>query len=350
MAVGTSFWDSSQTDIGEEELKQIYSQVGGIYSNITAEVGKVVVGQKQMLDEVLIALLTDSHVLIEGYPGLAKTLLVKTLSNILALDFKRIQCTPDLMPTDITGTYVVEDKKGDKVFRFERGPVFTNLLLADEINRATPKTQSALLEAMQERQVTAGRETFKLEAPFLVLATQNPIEMEGTYPLPEAQVDRFLLKINVGYPQREEEDRIVELYTQSTLPHPGDACSIWDCKPGDPDSPSKRNLVALQQLTRLMPVSAEVREHAIDLVLHTRKDRGEAAKQYLEYGASPRASIGLVMAAKAYALLNGRNYVAKEDVDHMAYPVLRHRIILNFESERKGLSPDDVITQVSSEV
>ncbi|MCD4810052.1 MAG: MoxR family ATPase, partial [Methanosarcinales archaeon] len=270
-------------------------------------------------------ILCDGHALIESNPGLGKTLTVSTMSQVLDLKFKRIQCTPDLMPSDITGTYVVEEKGGGKEFRFEPGPVFANIVLADEINRASPKTQSALLESMQEKQVTVGNETYKLDRPFFVLATQNPIEMEGTFPLPEAQLDRFLLKINLDYPTYEEEDEIVERYTRNVVP------SVSRILTRD-------KLLELQTLVRDVPISDEMKKRAINIVIQTRKDA-----EFIEFGASPRASIGLILAAKARALINGRNFVSEEDVVKMAYPVLKHRIILNFESQRKGVTLEHVI-------
>ena len=290
----------------------------------------VIVGQKDMLSQMLMALMCDGHALIEGYPGLAKTLAVKTMAELLDLKFSRVQNTPDLMPSDITGTYIVEEtSSGRRNFKFQPGPLFTQLLLADEINRATPKTQSALLEAMQEHQVTVGNSTFKLEEPFFVLATQNPIEQEGTYPLPEAQVDRFLFKINVGYPNPDEELEIINRYAEVT--------KKIALKP----VLKKNDLFALQGLTRQMPIANDIKKAAVDLVFETRKK-----KDLIEYGASPRASIALVLAGKARALLNGRKYVSRDDIRAMAFPVLRHRIILTFEAERQGLSEDDVIKKL----
>ncbi len=321
-------------------MRRVYSQMKNTYSDIRAEVGRVIIGQEDVLEQVLIAIFTDSHALLEGFPGLGKTMLVRTLSSIMDLKFRRIQCTPDLMPSDVTGTYLVEeDSTGKKKFRFEEGPVFTNILLADEINRATPKSQSSLLESMQERQVTIGNNTYKLERPFFVLATQNPLEMEGTYPLPEAQVDRFLLKIMVDYPKFDDENKIVEMYSSEFVPRVNKILK-------------KEHVIAIQDLTKKMPISSDVREYALRVVSATRptKSPKDTATRYLDYGASPRASIGIVLAAKARALINGRNYVASEDVKAMAYPVLRHRIILNFESERKGMSTDDVINQILKEV
>ncbi|ODS41432.1 MAG: AAA family ATPase [Candidatus Altiarchaeales archaeon WOR_SM1_79] len=311
------------------EFEDVYANVGSIYNRVLNEVNKVVVGQREVVEQTLIAILTDNHALLEGYPGLAKTLLVSTIAQIMDLKFQRIQCTPDIVPSDITGTYIVEETAdGRKEY----------IVLADEINRATPKSQSALLEAMQERQVTLGNATYPLKRPFFVLATQNPIEMEGTYPLPEAQLDRFLLKILVGYPSADEEAVIVDRYVGETTPSVN---KVID----------KETLTALQKLTRKMPVANDIRDLALRIVSSTRKENGgEIATQYIEYGASPRASIGMVLAAKASALIHGRNYVSREDILAMAYPILRHRIILNFEAERQGVSTDDVIREIARKV
>jgi MoxR-like ATPase len=237
------------------------------------------------------------------------------------------------MPSDITGTYIIEESGGKRNFKFEPGPVFANIVLADEINRATPKSQSALLEAMQEKQVTVGNTTYKLDLPFFVLATQNPIEQEGTYPLPEAQADRFLLKIRVGYPKPEEELRIVDIYANPTTP------------PKLKKLLNKSQLIHLQQVTKQIPIANDLKKRVIDLIQATRTQ-----KDLVQYGASPRASIGLILAAKARALLKGRNHVSSEDIEIMAYPVLRHRMILNFEAERKGMSTDDAITELLKKV
>ncbi|MBI4918662.1 MoxR family ATPase [archaeon] len=294
------------------------------------EMGRVIVGQEEMVGEVMIALLSDAHALLEGYPGLAKTLLVKTLAEIMDLKFSRIQNTPDLMPSDITGTYIIEETTGGKRnFKFQPGPIFANLVLADEINRATPKTQSALLEAMQERQVTVGNSTYQLERPFFVLATQNPIEQEGTYPLPEAQSDRFLLKINVSYPTFQEELEIVNRYAEE------------EQKAALKVVLKKAELIQLQQLTRSIPIANDIKKYAVDIVTKTRNKA-----DLIEYGASPRASLGLVISAKARALLNGRKYVSKDDVKNMALPILRHRIVPTFEAERTNLTVDDVIKKI----
>ena len=296
------------------------------FANIFSEIGKVIVGQKEVVEQLLIAILAGGNALLESPPGLGKTTTIATLSQVLDLKFTRIQCTPDLMPSDITGTYLIEEDDGKKKFKFQKGPVFTHILLADEINRATPKTQSALLEAMQEHQVTVGNNTFELEEPFFVLATQNPIDQEGTYPLPEAQTDRFLLKILVDYPTKEEEMEIVNRYASHVS------------KANVKVLLGKQSLLLLKNLTRQMPISNDNKQYAVDIVTKTRTN-----KEYIEFGASPRASIGLILAAKARALVDGRKCVSKEDIDAMAHPVLRHRIILTFAAERDGKSPDDVI-------
>ncbi len=294
---------------------------------IFSELNKVIVGQNEVLKEVCCALLADSHALLEGYPGLAKTLAIKTLSQLMDLKFSRVQNTPDLMPSDITGTYIIEETSaGKRNFKFQPGPVFANVVLADEINRATPKTQSAMLEAMQEHQVTVGNTTFKLEEPFFVLATQNPIEQEGTYPLPEAQADRFLLKIRVDYPTFDEEVEIVNRFAEEH--------KKASLKP----VLNKDSLLYLQNMTKMIPIAVDIKKYAVQLVSSTRQK-----KDLIEYGASPRASIGLILAAKARALIEGRKYVSKDDINKMAFPVLRHRIVLSFEAERKGMHADDVI-------
>jgi len=297
------------------------------FDRIMHELGKVIVGQDEVLKQMTVSLLTNSHSILEGYPGLAKTLAVKTMSDLMDLKFSRIQNTPDLMPSDITGTYIIEEtSSGKRNFKFQPGPIFANIVLADEINRATPKTQSALLEAMQERQVTLGTSTYKLEEPFFVLATQNPIEQEGTYPLPEAQSDRFLLKIKTDYPEFKEEVEIVNRYAEEV--------KKINLKP----ILKKDNLVYLQNITRQVPIANDLKKYAVQVVGNTRKK-----KDLIEYGASPRASIGLVLAAKARALMEGRKYVSKTDINTMAYPILRHRIILSFEAERQNMDEDAVI-------
>lgn len=302
-----------------------------IFMNVFEEVNKAIIGQNELIEQVMITMLCNANGLIEGYPGLAKTLAVKTVADVMDMKFSRIQHTPDLMPSDITGTYIIEESDGKRAFKFQKGPIFANIVLADEINRATPKTQSALLEAMQEKQVTVGNTTFKLDEPFFVLATQNPIEQEGTYPLPEAQQDRFLLKMRVGYPSLEDEMKIVDSYTTETPPSKPQV--VVD----------KKTLIALQNLARKVPIANDLKQKIVKLIAATRKSSG-----LIEYGASPRASIGLILASKARALLKGRTHVSSEDIVKMAYPVLRHRIILNFEAERKGISTDDAVTELLS--
>jgi MoxR-like ATPase len=310
-----------------EDQKDIYSRAPEIFKRLRREIDKVIVGQNVAIEQLLVAIFAGGHALLESNPGLAKTLLVKTTASCLGLDYSRIQCTPDLMPADITGTTIIDEIDKSKKFRFEAGPVFANIVLADEINRASPKTQSALLEAMQEKQVTVGNKTYLLDKPFFILATQNPIEMEGTFPLPEAQLDRFLLKIFMDYPTKEEETEILERYTIRS-------------EPAVQPVVSKDEVIALQQLCRDIPVSDDLKAATVNLVLATRKWEGVA------YGASPRATIGLILAAKARAFLQGRNYVSKDDLHVMAYPVLRHRIILGFEAERRGLTRDQVVTDI----
>ncbi len=307
---------------------ETYKSSKGIFKELLDEISKVIVGQHEAIEQMMIAILCNSHALVESNPGLAKTLTISTISKALDLKFNRIQCTPDLMPSDITGTYIIEDVGGKKQYRFEPGPVFANIVLADEINRASPKTQSAMLEAMQEKQVTIGNKTYPLDKPFFILATQNPIEMEGTYPLPEAQLDRFLIKILMDYPSLEDEKEIVNRYTKNITPSVRQVVS-------------KSEVLELQKLTRDVPIANDIQNRAINIVAATRV-KGE----HIEYGASPRASIGIILAAKARALMRGRNYVSAEDIDTMAYPVLRHRVILTFESERKGMTTDQVVSNI----
>jgi len=310
-------------------MKEVQVKINAVLK----ELNKVIVGQDEVVKQILIAILCDSNALLESYPGLGKTTMIKTMSDIMDLKFSRIQSTPDLMPTDITGTFVLEEDDGKRVFNFHKGPIFANIVLVDEINRATPKTQSALLEAMQEKQVTLGRNTFKLDLPFFVLATQNPIDQEGTYPLPEAQTDRFLLKILVGYPTLEEESLIVDRFTGKMGVSKVNKMFSADV------------LKKFQQYTKEVPIASDLKKQVLKIVSMTRTQ-----KNIIEYGASPRASMGMVMAAKANALLDGRNFVSKKDIETMAYPVLRHRIILNFEAERKGMTPDDAIREILKKV
>ena len=299
------------------------------FNNVTKEISKVIVGQEEVIEQILVAILCDSNALLESYPGLGKTTLIKTISDVLDLKFSRIQNTPDLMPSDIIGTYVIEEEKGKKVFKFRQGPIFANIVLADEINRATPKTQSALLEAMQEKQVTVGNHTFELDKPFFVLATQNPIDQEGTYPLPEAQTDRFLLKILIGYPNFDDEMKIIQRFTKIAE------------KTNINTLLSKDSLKLLQNLARQVPIADDIKKKALEIVTKTRN-----LPDLIEYGASPRASIGLILAAKARALIKGRKFVSAKDIEEMAFPILRHRIVLNFKAEREGKTSDDVIREI----
>tara|TARA_Y100000310_G_scaffold241784_1_gene245883 strand:+ start:47919 stop:48854 length:936 start_codon:yes stop_codon:yes gene_type:complete len=304
-----------------------------VFDAVFKEVEKVVVGQNHVVEQILVSILCDSNALLEGYPGLAKTLTIRTMADVMNLKFNRIQNTPDLMPSDITGTYIIEETSGKRNFKFQPGPIFANIVLADEVNRATPKTQSALLEAMQEKQVTVGNNTYKLDLPFFVLATQNPIEQEGTYPLPEAQADRFLLKIKVGYPSFEEEKEIADRYAATLRQHRLKTLL------------NKNHLLSLQTLTRQVPVANDIKDRAIKIIASTRTN-----KDVISYGASPRASIGILLASKARALVKGRNHVSTEDINEMAYSILRHRIILNFEAERKGMTTDDAIKHILDKI
>jgi MoxR-like ATPase len=295
------------------------------------------VGQAEILEGVLVAFFAGGHVLLEGVPGLGKTMLVRTLAEAVNLHFARVQFTPDLMPADIIGTNVImENEHGHKAFEFQAGPVFAHILLADEINRATPKTQSALLEAMQEHHVTVGGVQHPLEEPFLVLATQNPLEMEGTYPLPEAQLDRFFFKLLVRYPSAEEMHTILDRTTATEQPTISKVLHEASA------------VMELREVVRRVPLAREVQAHAIQLVMATHPENKEAAplaKRYVRYGASPRGAQALILAAKIYALLEGRYHVARADIDKAALPALRHRIILNFEGEAEGKTTDEIITE-----
>ena len=292
------------------------------------EIGKGIIGQKEVIRQVMLAMLAGGNVLLEGMPGLGKTMLVRTISKVLALSFKRIQFTPDLMPSDVTGTNIMVKEEGRSSFRFEKGPIFANLVLADEINRATPKTQSALLEAMQEHTVTVGTESHRLEEPFLVLATQNPIEQEGTYPLPEAQLDRFLFKILVPFPDKEELRGIVNL-TEGTD------------KPVITSIMSGEELLAARSLVAQIPIADAVMDYILDLVMATHKEN-----PYIREGASPRAAQAIIRTARARAFMEGRFNVAFEDVKSVAYPVLRHRILLSFDAISEGVTEDAIIEQL----
>ena len=308
------------------------------FFRIRDEMGKMMVGQQDIVEGVLVALFAGGHVLLEGVPGLGKTMLVRTLADAVNVKFSRIQFTPDLMPADIVGTNIImEDEQGRKEFEFQRGAVFANIVLADEINRATPKTQSALLKAMQEHHVTVGGVQHTLEEPFLVLATQNPLEMEGTYPLPEAQLDRFFFKLKVLYPTADDLHTILDRTTTKNAPTVSKVLH-------DPSE-----VVFLREVVRQVPLAREIQAHAIDLVLATHPETAQAAplaKKYVRYGASPRGAQALILAGKIYALLDHRYHVSRADLEKAAAPALRHRIILNFEGEAEGATTDDVIAEI----
>ena len=329
------------TDLGHEELAAVEKLQQG-YHNLKSELGKVIVGQEAVVEELLIALFCRGHALLVGVPGLAKTLMISTLSRTLGLSFNRIQFTPDLMPSDITGTDVFEEDKttGSRGMRFVRGPIFANVILADEINRTPPKTQAALLEAMQEHQVTAGGKLHRLPQPFFVLATQNPIEQEGTYPLPEAQLDRFMFNINVGYPTEEEEFQIVRLTTQARQ------VDLRHVLSGE-------EVIALQEIVRKVPVADHVIRYALQFTRLTRKTEGgvpDFVNDYVGWGAGPRASQYLILAGKARALLKGRYHVSTEDIRQVALPVLRHRIVTNFTAEAEGVRSDAIVKKLMEHI
>lgn len=305
---------------------------------ILAEVSKVIVGQNYMIERLLLGLLSNGHVLLEGVPGLAKTLTVTTLSQTISTKFQRIQFTPDLLPADLIGTLIYNQKDGN--FTTKKGPIFSNLILADEINRSPAKVQSALLEAMQERQVTIGENTFKLEDPFLVLATQNPIEQEGTYPLPEAQVDRFMLKLSVGYPNKEEELEIIRRQTRNVIEKAQAVISPQD-------------IIKAREVVKEVYVDEKIEKYIVDIVFATREPENYGLaelKDLINYGASPRASIYLALAAKAHAFIRRRGYVTPEDVRSVGMDVMRHRVILSYEAEAEEMTTEDVIRKVLNRI
>jgi len=325
-----------------EPIEKKIQELHRCHDAMLAELGKVVVGQREVLEQLLTTIFAGGHNLLEGVPGLAKTLMISTLSRVLALQFKRIQFTPDLMPSDIVGTNVIEEnhETGKREIVFVRGPIFSNIVLADEINRTPPKTQAALLQAMQEREVTAGGQTWKLAQPFFVLATQNPIDQEGTYPLPEAQKDRFLMNTFIKYPKLDEEENIV---MQTTMNTDADVRPLLD-------GPT---LQAHQQLIRSIPVSRHVTGFAVDLARATRPhEAGVPAfiKEQVGWGAGPRASQALILAAKTHAALAGRVNVSCDDVRHVALPVLRHRILASFTAEAEGITTDSIVERLLKEV
>ena len=320
------------------ELNIRIEQQSQFVTNLVMGMNKVIVGQKHLVDCLLIGLLSDGHILLEGVPGLAKTLAIKTLSQLISADYSRIQFTPDLLPADVIGTQIYSQK--DEAFHVKRGPVFANFVLADEINRAPAKVQSALLEAMQERQVTIGDRTFKLDDPFLVMATQNPIEQEGTYPLPEAQVDRFLMKVVIGYPNKEEEKQIIRM-------------NIAPTKQNVQPLITPRDIVEVRDIVNKIYIDEKIERYIVDIVFATRfpSDYGlNELKSIISFGASPRASISMALAARAYAFLRGRGYVIPEDVRAVCHDVMRHRIGLSYEAEANNIGADEVISQILDKV
>ena len=322
-----------------DRLTEDVTKLQGRFNSLKAEVGKVLVGQDDMLHRLLLGLLAGGHVLLEGVPGLAKTLVIKTLANAIDGTFSRIQFTPDMLPGDIVGTQIYNPREG--TYTAKKGPVFGNLILADEINRAPAKVQSALLEAMQERQVTLGDQTFKLADPFLVLATQNPIEQEGTYPLPEAQLDRFMMKVKVGYPTKDDEVRIIDRMAGSGAEPTASKMMTTD------------EILAARDVVRQVFVDDKVKRYAVDLVASTRDPKAADMPQLaplIDNGASPRASIALIKVAKAQAMLSGRSYISPHDVKTIAHDVLRHRILVSYEAEAQGKTTDHVIGQILENV
>jgi MoxR-like ATPase len=325
-----------QVDV--HQIKQRIAEKADLIARLQAEMGKAVIGQHEMISRLLIGLLTHGHILLEGVPGLAKTTAIKSLAQALTTRFQRIQFTPDLLPADLVGTMIYVP--GDGSFRTRKGPIFSNFVLADEINRAPSKVQSALLEAMQERQVTIGDQTYPLEGLFLVMATQNPIEQEGTYPLPEAQVDRFMLKVKITYPQADEERKVLDLAMDGIARQVQPVLSAED-------------IASMQEVVRLIYVDDQVKNYILSLVQATRDPAKAGIKELvplIDYGASPRASIFLGLAARANAFLNGRGYVTPQDVKDIAFDVLRHRVILTYEAEAEEKSPEDVIQTILNRV
>ena len=320
------------------ELNEMIERQSGFITNLQAGMDQVIVGQKHLVESLLIGLLADGHVLLEGLPGLAKTLAIKTLSQLIDADFSRIQFTPDLLPADVIGTMVYSQKSEE--FKVKRGPVFANFVLADEINRAPAKVQSALLEAMQERQVTIGKDTFKMAEPFLVLATQNPIEQEGTYPLPEAQVDRFMLKVIIGYPELSEEKRIIR---QNITGEKTEVKPVL----------TPEDIIAARKVVRQVYIDEKIEQYIADIVFATRfpdKYGMKELKEMISFGGSPRASINLALAARAYAFIKRRGYVVPEDVRAVAHDVLRHRIGLSYEAEASNMTADEIVSQILNRV
>ncbi len=327
-------------DTGITAINEKVRQESVFVSRIRGEIEKVIVGQDQLIERLLVGILANGHVLLEGVPGLAKTLSVRTISDAIQTKFQRLQFTPDLLPADLIGTLVFNPKDG--TFITKKGPIFANIVLADEINRAPAKVQSALLEAMQERQVTIGEETFPLEEPFLVLATQNPIEQEGTYPLPEAQVDRFMLKVQVDYPSRQDERQIL------------DRMSATSNNPQIRPVISPEDILSARSVVDEIYLDEKIKNYIIDLVFATRTPEAyeniKDLRRFIEYGASPRATIFLTLAAKAYAFIQGRGYVTPQDVKSIGLDVLRHRVIITYEAEAEEMSPETIVSRIFDEV
>ncbi|MBR1928640.1 MAG: MoxR family ATPase [Paludibacteraceae bacterium] len=325
-----------QVDI--RQLQELIDRESSFVDALQMGMNKVIVGQKHLIESLLIGLLSDGHILLEGVPGLAKTLAIKTLADLIKADFSRIQFTPDLLPADVLGTQIYSQKTEE--FKIKRGPIFANFVLADEINRAPAKVQSALLEAMQERQITIGDDTFKLQEPFLVLATQNPIEQEGTYPLPEAQTDRFMLKVVIGYPKKEEEQQIIR---QQIASEKVQVLPIL----------AKEDILKARKIVQQVYIDEKIEKYIVDIVFATREPAQyglEKLRNMISFGASPRASINLALAARAYAFIHRRGYVIPEDIRAICYDVLRHRIGLTYEAEAQNITSEDIITEILNKV
>ena len=323
---------------GFRQISDLVEKEARFVQVLDAEIRKVIIGQDRLVERAMVALLADGHILLEGVPGLAKTLLIKTIGKAIQAGFSRIQFTPDLLPADLIGTRIYNPRTGE--FSVQKGPVFSNLILADEVNRAPAKVQSALLEAMQEKQVTIGDETFPIGAPFLVLATQNPIEQEGTYPLPEAQVDRFMLKVVVDYPERSEEREIIDRMTSGTPP---DVQPVVD----------SQYILNAREIVRQVYVDEKIKDYVLNLVITTRKPASaglDDLTNLISYGASPRAGIFLIAASRAYAFVKGRSYVVPDDVKQLALDILRHRVITTFEAEAQNVTPEQIVQRILDNV